>query len=74
MLDVVGVLLITGPVFMVRCLAVIDVALDGLDVVGVEGSNPQGQVAESQADPKVLGYMLDMVFLAMICIVHGCGI
>ena len=30
------VLLVTGPVFMVRCLASVDVAVDGLDVVGLE--------------------------------------
>ena len=42
MLDVVGVLLIAGPVFMIRCLASVDVAVNGLDVVGVEASNCQG--------------------------------
>ena len=30
------VLLVAGPVFMVRCLAGVDVAVDGLDVVGLE--------------------------------------
>ena len=39
MLAVVGVLLIAGPVFM---LAGVDVAVDGLDVVGVKASNCQG--------------------------------
>ena len=33
MLDVVGVLLVAGSVFMVRCLAGVDVAVDSLDVV-----------------------------------------
>ena len=35
MLAVVSVLLVAGPVFMVRCLAGVDVAVDGLDVVGM---------------------------------------
>ena len=33
MLDVVGVLLVAGPVFIVRCLAGVDVDVDYLDVV-----------------------------------------
>ena len=41
MLHVVDVLLIAGPVLMVRCLAVVDVAVEGLDVVGVRASNRQ---------------------------------
>ena len=32
MLDVVGVLLVAGPFFMVRCQVGVDVAVDGLDV------------------------------------------
>ena len=36
MLDVDLVLLVAGPVFMVRCLAGVDVAVDSLDVVGLE--------------------------------------
>ena len=39
---VVRVLLINGPVFMIHCLAGVDVAVDGLDVVGVVASNGQG--------------------------------
>ena len=30
------VLLVAGPVFMVRCLAAVEVAVDDLDVVGLE--------------------------------------
>ena len=36
MLDVVLVLLVAGPVLMVRCLAGVDDAVDGLGVVGLE--------------------------------------
>ena len=42
MLAGVFVLLMPGPVFMIRCLAGVDVAVNGLDVVGVEASNRQG--------------------------------
>ena len=49
MLADVCVLLIAGPVFMIRCLAGVDVAVDSLDLVGVVPSNHQGWVAESQA-------------------------
>ena len=59
MLAGVCVLLIPGPIIMIHCLAGVDVAVDGLYVVGVEASNRQGYVAESQADPKVLRYVLD---------------
>jgi hypothetical protein len=36
MLDVVGVILIAGPVFKVRCLVLVNVAVDHLVVVVVE--------------------------------------
>ena len=36
MLAVVGVLLVAGPIFMVHCLAGVDVAIDGLDAVELE--------------------------------------
>ena len=49
MLPGVSVLPIAGPEFMICCLAGVDVAVDGLEVVGVEASNHQGSVAESQA-------------------------
>ena len=35
MLDVDLVLLVAGPVLMVRCLAGVDIAVNGLDVVGL---------------------------------------
>ena len=34
----VCVILIAGPVFMIRCLAGVDVAVDGIEVVGVEAA------------------------------------
>ena len=39
MLAGVSVLLIPGPVFMIWCLAGVDFAVNGLEVVGVEASN-----------------------------------
>ena len=46
MLAGVSVLPIAGPEFMIRCLAGVDVAVDGLEVVEVEASNHHGWVAE----------------------------
>ena len=43
-------LLFAGPVFMIRCLARVDFAVDGLEVVGVVASYDHGQVAESLAE------------------------
>ena len=39
------VLLIAGTVFMIRCLTRIDVAVGGIELVGVKASNHQGWVA-----------------------------
>ena len=52
MLDVDLVLLVAGPVLMVRCLAGVDDAVEGLDVVGLLLYVVLRYVAESQLIPE----------------------
>ena len=52
MLAGVCLLHIACPVFMIGCLAGVDVAADDLEVFGVEASNHEGWVAESQDESQ----------------------
>ena len=52
MLDVVLVLPVAGPFFMIRCLAGVDAAVDGLDVVELELHAVNGWLLRSQLIPE----------------------
>ena len=52
-------LLFAGPVFMIRCLAGVDVAVDGLEVVEVVASYHHGRADGGKLYPIVLSYKLD---------------
>ena len=52
MLNVVCVLFVAGPVFMVHCLAGVDVAVEGLEVVELELQIVYGRLLRARLIPN----------------------